>query len=136
MNRIYDLTKRANKRVVKSSDGSITLYSSEFDECYHSIKDGALRESLKKHVEIAFELLEKRDRINILDICFGLGYNTLSTIYYIWRNSIDVEVNIVSLEFDKELVESLRSFEYPKEFDSLRDIIEALSECGYYKDDI
>jgi len=117
-----------------SDDGSYTAYSKEYDEHYHSTKDGALFESLKKHVIPAFELVQKEE-VNILDICYGLGFNTLSTILFYRQNRADTKLNIYSPELDVSLVKSLENFTYPKEFESLRDIIVALSTEGIYKDE-
>ena len=55
------------KKWVQSEDGSYTAYSSEYDEHYHSTKDGALNESLKKHIEPAFALHCKKDHLRIID---------------------------------------------------------------------
>jgi len=72
-----------NKTIIATEDGTITLFSKEFDEPYHSTYDGALHETMEKHIIPAFSLQKYRDKIRILDICFGLGYNVLATIYYI-----------------------------------------------------
>ncbi len=120
-------------KVVDTSDGSATLYSKEFDECYHSTKDGALSESLYKHIIPAFNLVRDRDKLVILDICFGLGYNTLATLYYIKEHNIDIEVEIVSPEMDRELVALLSNFDYPKEFEYLQDTIDSLAKYGKYE---
>jgi predicted Zn-dependent protease len=63
-----------------------------------------------------------------------LGYNTFSTIYYIKKNSLKTKVNIISPEFDKELISSLSNFDYPKEFDSIKHIIDAVSKEYFYED--
>jgi tRNA U34 5-methylaminomethyl-2-thiouridine-forming methyltransferase MnmC len=131
----YDESLRGKKEVIVTEDGSKTLYSKEFDQAYHSTKDGALQESLQKHVIPAFALQKKRDRLTILDICFGLGYNTLATLYYVKLNHLDTKIHILSPEFDRELVESLATFEYPKEFDAFKPIIEALSKNFFYEDE-
>jgi tRNA U34 5-methylaminomethyl-2-thiouridine-forming methyltransferase MnmC len=120
--------------IVKSADGSNTKYSKLFDEHYHCVSEGALKESLSKHVIPAFDII-KKDTLNILDICFGLGYNTLATLYYIKQNSLDVRVNIFSPEFDKELIESLKEFEYPKELKEFNHIIQSLCETSKYSDE-
>ncbi len=117
-----------------SDDGSYTAYSKEYDEHYHSTKDGALKESLQKHVIPAFELIEK-DEVNILDICYGLGFNTLATILYYRQNRPQTKLNIFSPELDASLVKSLEDFSYPKEFEVLREIIIALSREGFYRDE-
>ncbi len=131
---LYNETLRGEKETIVSDDGSLTLYSKEFNESYHSPKDGALRESLNKHVIPAFRLQEGKPMLRILDICYGLGYNTLATLHYIQSRQLDVKVEIVSPEFDEALVRSLKSFAYPPEFASLRPIIEALSEQFHYED--
>jgi len=116
-----------------SEDGSYTAYSKEYDEHYHSTKDGALSESLYKHIIPAFELSVKRDEVAILDICYGLGFNTLATILYYKERAPEKKLSIYSPELDASLVQSLINFNYPKEFESLREIIEALSNDGVYK---
>ncbi len=115
--------------MIKTEDNSNTLYSKEFDETYHSVKDGALNETLNKHITPAFEII-KRDEVKILDICFGLGYNSLASILY-----SDKKLDIISPEIDRNLVESLRDFSYPKEFEPLKEIIESLSKNFFYKDE-
>jgi len=116
-----------------TEDGSFTCYSEKFDEHYHSVKEGALKESLKKHVEPAFSLISQKDEVTILDICYGLGFNTLSTLYYL-QNS-DTKVHIKSPEFDENLVRSLVDFPYPKEFEPFKKIIISLCKNGYYEDE-
>ncbi|MDA3925690.1 MAG: TIGR01212 family radical SAM protein [Kiritimatiellae bacterium] len=63
---------------LSTDDGSVTFWSGAFKEHYHS-KVGAVTESVSKFVEPAQlrERLKKGD-VRLLDICFGLGYNTLS----------------------------------------------------------
>jgi len=118
-----------------SDDGSYTAYSKEYDEHYHSTKDGAWQESLQKHVIPAFEVI-KKDEVNILDICYGLGFNSLATILYYRVNRPNTKLNIYSPELDASLVKSLEDFCYPEEFAELREIVVALSQEGVYKDDL
>ena len=115
-----------------SEDGSYTAYSKEYDEHYHSTKDGALFESMQKHVIPAFNVI-KKDEVNILDICYGLGFNTLATLLYADENFKDKKINIYSPELDGDLVKSLMNFTYPKEFEKYREIIVSLSQEGIYE---
>lgn len=117
-----------------TEDGSTTLFSEEFGESYHSTYDGALHETLQKHVVPAFSFQQNKKSITILDICFGLGYNTLATLYHIKNEKLTTKVHIISPEFDESLIRSLGTFTYPKEFESFRAIIEALSQNLYYED--
>ncbi len=121
--------------MVQSEDGSFTAFSSEFQEHYHSTKDGALHESLYKHVIPAFEHHKEKDELTILDICFGLGFNTLATLYYMRQNNIKKKVRIFSPEFDAELIASLKGFTYPDIFTPFLPIIEALSTSHFYEDE-
>ncbi len=122
-------------RIVQSDDGSYTAYSSFFDEHYHSTKDGALTESLQKHVIPAFSQMQGREEVTILDICFGLGFNTLATLYYLRREGIDTKVRIFSPEFDASLIESLADFPYPEAFVPFLPIIKTLSREQRYRDE-
>ena len=119
---------------VLSEDGSYTAYSKEYDEHYHSTKDGALNESLYKHVYPAFKIKQPLQTLNILDICFGLGFNTLATIYYYKQNNLKSKLNIYSPELDASLVQSLKEFTYPQEFNELKEIVDKLVEDNVYDD--
>jgi len=132
---MYDTSSRVDKKVLRCEDGTNTLYSMEFDEPYHSTRDGALHESLEKYVKPTLAIKGSKEHITILDICFGLGYNTFATIYYMQKHHIKTKVHIISPEFDEELIHSLVGFEYPHEFDNISHIIEKISKNLYYKDE-
>jgi tRNA U34 5-methylaminomethyl-2-thiouridine-forming methyltransferase MnmC len=128
--------------LVATEDGTFTAKSAFFDECYHSTRDGALKESLKKHVEPAFSLIGNREsgigngekgRVTILDICFGLGYNTLATLYHLDRENLPFEVAILSPEFDEALVRALVDFPYPEVLAPYRDVIASIAETGRWE---
>ncbi len=121
--------------ITLSEDGSYTAYSKEYDEHYHSTRDGALKESLLKHVEPALKFKQNKEEVYILDICFGLGFNTLATLYYYKKNSFSCKINIYSPELDATLVNSLDNFPYPKEFEEFAHIIKAVSKKGLYEDE-
>lgn len=132
---MYNKVLRPQKEVVLCEDGSNTLFSKEFNEPYHSTKDGALHESLEKHVKPAFSLKQSLSQLSILDLCFGLGYNTFATLYYIKQNNLQTKVHIISPEFDEALIHSLDSFDFPPEFDFLQAIIKAIAKNLYYEDE-
>jgi len=132
---MYNENLRPQKEVILCEDGTNTLFSKEFNEPYHSTKDGALHESLEKHVKPALALTQDKTKLTILDICFGLGYNTFATLYYIKKHQIKTKVHILSPEFDEALVRSLHTFAYPPEFESIRPVIEAISQNLYYEDE-
>ncbi len=123
-------------RLAPSEDGSYTAYSKEYGEHYHSTKDGALSESLKKHIVPAFEHVQEKDEVAILDICYGLGFNTLATILHYRQHAPQKKLRIHSPELDADLVRSLVHFNYPDTFKPLKKIITTLSQESSYEDEM
>ncbi|MFP4333125.1 MAG: tRNA (5-methylaminomethyl-2-thiouridine)(34)-methyltransferase MnmD [Campylobacterales bacterium] len=110
--------------IYKTYDGSSTLYSAEFQEHYHSRREGALSESLYKHVLPALSYVSSyKKNIKVLDICFGLGYNTFATLLYAKEHYPELELQIYSPELDANLIDLLAGFEYPLEFEPIKDVI-------------
>lgn len=107
---------------IESSDGSYTLYNEEYQESYHSPKDGALQETLYKHIlpPLHYTSLLEQPTIKILDICFGLGFNSFVTLWHYEKISYQGHLQIFSPEKDSALLEKLLSFPYPKELDVLQ----------------
>ena len=67
-------------QLIKTNDGSFTLYNEVLDETYHSV-NGALTESL--HVFIKNGLFYRpfeNNEIHILEVGFGTGLNALLTL--------------------------------------------------------
>ncbi len=63
-----------------TEDSSITYYSKEYKEHYHSVF-GAKTEALQKFIKPAkLEERAKSKSVRILDVPFGLGYNSLCTL--------------------------------------------------------
>ena len=77
-----------------TNDGSVGLFSPEADDIYHSTY-GALTEAYEKFIIPAeFEKFFKQNKkIKILDVCFGIGYNSKSFINnfleFIYNGTID-----------------------------------------------
>lgn len=121
--------------LVKTKDGSNTLFSKKYNQHFHNIKDGSLSEALNKHIIPALTYHQGKNILNILDICYGLGYNTLASIYYVRKNKLQIKLNIYSVELDFNLVKSLKDFVYPQEFKDLKNIIEDISTKQSYEDE-
>ena len=98
-----------------TEDGSIGLYSYGDKDVFHS-KFGALTEAWEKFVipSKIDELLKWQNEINVLDICYGIGYNTKELMTYvieknknkiykknIFQKLFDKLYNIVSIDSDK-----------------------------------
>lgn len=69
-----------------TNDGSVGLYSTDFNDIYHSAT-GALTEAYEKFIyPVDFNNLLQKDRIKVLDICYGIGYNSKSFLNFIFEN--------------------------------------------------
>lgn len=99
------------KELIKTEDGSTSLYIPEMDETYHS-KHGAWTESFHIFIKHGFQFIDK-SHISILEIGFGTGLNALLTSHFANENAIvtkfhtleafPVEDTLVnSLNFDTE----------------------------------
>ncbi|APW64505.1 hypothetical protein LPB137_00950 [Poseidonibacter parvus] len=121
--------------VVQTKDGSHTLFSQKYNQHYHNPDDGAINESLTKHILPTFKYHENKKELKILDICFGIGYNTFSTIYHIKKNKLNKKVSIYSPELDGNLVSSLQNFDFPKEFEDIKHIIKEVTKNLKYEDE-
>jgi tRNA U34 5-methylaminomethyl-2-thiouridine-forming methyltransferase MnmC len=84
-----------------TDDGSYTFFSEQFGQTFHS-KYGAKEESIFKYA-IPTLLAEKasRSHLRILDICYGLGYNSAAALATIWRSNPQCTVEIIALELDR-----------------------------------
>ena len=68
-----------------TNDGSVGLYSPDFDDIYHS-STGALTEAYEKFImPVNMDELLKKDEIKVLDICYGIGYNSKSFLNFIFE---------------------------------------------------
>lgn len=67
-------------RIIKTEDGSDTLYVPRLDEHYHSVH-GAIQESEHIFIGSGFSF-SKADPVRILEIGFGTGLNALLTCIY------------------------------------------------------
>lgn len=73
-----------------TNDGSVGLFSPQDDDIYHSTY-GALTESWQKFiVPSRFEqYLATHEEVKILDICYGIGYNTKTSLNVFIKNALN-----------------------------------------------
>ena len=77
-----------------TNDGSVGLYSEKDNDIYHSTY-GALSEAYEKFIQPAdFEkFFQNNSEIKILDICFGIGYNSKSFINNFIKNLYNATID-------------------------------------------
>jgi tRNA U34 5-methylaminomethyl-2-thiouridine-forming methyltransferase MnmC len=90
-----------------TADGSYTFFSDTFGEQFHSVY-GARQEAQGIYVQ-GCKLAKKAQQQNIirlLDICYGLGYNSAAALAEIWRVNPHCRVELVGLELELEVIQS------------------------------
>jgi len=118
---------------VTTKDGSFTLRSLIFQENFHSL-EGALKETEIKFINPSDLKRFKDKSLNVLDICFGLGYNSALLFNDLIRQNSSI--NWYALEIDKKPLEyslgnkSFQNLWHPK----VLKIFKALSKNSKYKD--
>ncbi len=86
-----------------TGDGSFTFFSTEFDESFHS-HYGARQESFFKFVQpTLLDQKAHRSQLKILDICYGLGYNTAAALQTIWQINPNCKIEIIALEINTSI---------------------------------
>lgn len=83
-----------------TDDGSFTFFSEEFGETFHS-RQGARSEALQKFAA-ATHLYQRavQPTLTLLDVCYGLGYNTAAALEVIWQVNPECRVVVHGLELD------------------------------------
>ncbi len=83
-----------------TADGSFTFVSQEFGESFHS-HYGAQQESFFKFVEPThLATAAQKPVLHLLDICYGLGYNTAAALQTIWAVNPNCCIEVIGLELN------------------------------------
>jgi radical SAM protein (TIGR01212 family) len=118
--------QHSNIPPVITADGSITFFSEDWKEHYHT-KAGARLEAQQKFV-VPSGLNHKLQTSNIklLDVCFGLGNNSLSALFA--AKDAKHQLDITALEMDKRIVRAASEFFQCLETDPVnwRNVLEQL----------
>ncbi|MGI9532278.1 tRNA (5-methylaminomethyl-2-thiouridine)(34)-methyltransferase MnmD [Lutimonas sp.] len=74
------------RKIIKTSDGSSSVYLPQWDENYHS-KHGAIQEAYHVFIKNGLDLFEDGTKVSILEMGFGTGLNCfISYLEAIKRN--------------------------------------------------
>ncbi len=82
-------------KIVKTADGSYTLFSSEFNEHYHSTY-GALNESMHVYIKNGLKYC-KKNTLNIFELGFGTGLNAILTYIESIKSNLTIRYNAIEL---------------------------------------
>ena len=106
------MVKMTEKREqIVTKDGSVTFYNDQFAEHYHTTA-GAVKEAIVKFAEICNlqEMAEDpaKKEIFLLDVCFGLGYNTAAAIDLIRTYNTSCAIHVIGLENDEQVLQDIQ----------------------------
>lgn len=127
---------RQNFTPQPTADGSYTFYSIEFGESFHS-QFGAKQEAEQKFVEpLQLRQRAQYSSLFLLDICYGLGYNTAAALTAIWDVNPNCQVKLIALELDETVPKSAIAYQVLKDYPP--EIVELLTQFAtthYFKSD-
>ncbi len=88
-----------------TNDGSVGLYNKNVQDIYHA-SAGAYTESMEKFILPANikSYAEKNNEIKILDVCYGIGYNSKFAIEAAVSANSNIKITIDALEYDANLI--------------------------------
>ncbi len=89
---------------VITADGSITYHHPQTGELYHN-SAGAYSEALNLYVKPSgiIEDLKCSPRVDVLDVCFGLGYNTWVLLQEALKQSQPFDIHVTAIDTDPAL---------------------------------
>lgn len=101
-----------------TDDGSVSLYNTDVNDIYHS-SIGARKEAILKFIEPSgiLEFVKHNNEVSILDICFGLGYNSKTAIDLIRKINPNCKIRLTCLELDASVL-------------ALSTLVKPILECG------
>ena len=117
----------------RTADGSLTLWSERFGECFHSAA-GARAETAQKFVAPAdLDRFAPGRRLRVLELCVGLGYNTAALLEAAEARGLQLEW--LGLELDpRPLQMALGDAAFRAQWhDETRQILEQLDQRGAWR---
>jgi tRNA U34 5-methylaminomethyl-2-thiouridine-forming methyltransferase MnmC len=91
-------------RTVETEDGSVTFWNEDYKEHYHT-PAGARLEAEEKYI-VPGKLRARLGQadVSLLDVCFGLGYNSLASMNVAAQDAGACRLNVTALEMDRRVV--------------------------------
>ena len=98
---------------ILTADNTETFLNETVGESYHS-QTGAVEEALKKYtLPCNIKALAKTGTIKILDVCFGLGYNSALAISVALEENPQCTIEVIGLEYDPQILSKIQEVAPP-----------------------
>ena len=103
------------KKII-TADNTESFLNEKVGETYHS-QTGAVEEALKKYaIPCKIRGLVKTGNLRILDVCFGMGYNSAMAITVALEENPNCEIEVIGLEKDFEIINKIQEVNPPIKF--------------------
>ncbi|NJN86887.1 MAG: hypothetical protein HC881_12035 [Leptolyngbyaceae cyanobacterium SL_7_1] len=119
-----------------TQDGSFTFFSDTFGEAFHS-DFGARQEAETKFIQpTQLEQKAGRSSVAILDVCYGLGYNTAAALEAIWQVNPACRVQWMGLELDQSVPKAAIAHHLLHQWsDPIPHLLQQLADTGQVQSD-
>ena len=117
------------REIIITEDGSTTIHIPEWDEQYHS-KHGAIQEAYHVFIEMGFFHFLKNNQakpLNILEIGFGTGLNSIITL--IEAEKLNIEVDYTGVEAYPVASDEIEKLNYSKQLKTSDELFNQLHQC-------
>lgn len=119
-------------KIIQTGDGTVSLFSDEYQEAMHSVS-GAYEEALKKHVYPSRIMDIEKKELRVLDVGFGMGYNTLALIYQFKKSKSGIRLDIVSFEKDRSYIAPLEKVKFSDSREEIYDSLKIAYKTGSFQ---
>ena len=116
--------------IIRTKDGSHTLYTPRFDEVYHS-RNGAMSESRHIFINSGLEAFHQ-DEINVFELGFGTGLNAF--LSWIYAASKEVRINYHGVELYPLSDDVISKINYPEMIPDHENKFKRLHEADWEKE--
>jgi hypothetical protein len=113
--------------LLPTEDGSLTLFHPGARELYHN-QAGAYTEAYQNYFAPsgAVDILRRKQRLRVLDACYGLGYNSFVLLSELFKvPDLSGHVQIVAIEIDEHVLGYSHAILSDHRFAQLRSLIAA-----------
>lgn len=121
-----------SSRLIATEDGSLSCRDPETGELYHN-RAGAITEAIENYLRpsAAIDVFRKKGSLNVLDICFGLGYNSWVLLAALAAEpGLAGNLRILAIEADFEILNHLETVLQNPKLESLKGKFETIPSFG------